>query len=1041
MKKLLLTLVACLVAIAANAWTVKFTNPDGWSTPYIWAWIEGGSNFTGGNWPGQPMTKDSDGTWSFTYSGPIAGVPEKVIFSNNGKPQTGNLNFEDGATYDLNGPVGAVKYKYTVYFDNTNNWPYVNIYGWGSMGYTAGWPGSEMQKGSNGLYEFSFETTDPNPPVIGDGDGFLFYGGDDSKKTPDIKSFTNGATYYPNGTTTPPPAELTFYVIGDDVDGQSWALMTNQMTKTANGVYQWTGQKLGNKFKINDGTWGAQYNIGKGDDGTIKIGTPYHYYMGDGSADIEFDGFNAVTDPTVVLNTNEGTITLTGTPVYGPPTIYIVGANINGNASWGVGSDNAMTYDESSNTYTWEGTTLGAGFKFFNGSWDGGYNIGASGDQVASVVLGTPYTVFNNGDSKDLQFAYPTISNPKVTLNIDENSLTVTGTGVAPSSMYILGNIDGSEFTLDTEVEMTANSGVFTISDVNVTVAEGGSVGYIQFATEKATTTEDAGWSELGLRLGPQTYNLAVELDETSLSASYNLASNGKNNYSFMLNPGVYNVEVNYTGAAPQVTFSQKPEPLYLMGYDEDGNVTLRQEMTPSSTDPKVYEYTYTVPNYSKGFKFYFSTTGKSEANNNFVPTVANQSIRFGADNTYKATWSNVGVGNAVDYVAGETTFRFNIETLECELKYEGALVNFEFTGVENAYYYVNMANLTGDDMVVYLNSNSVQYGIDKSDQTGLVASPKDGYTLKITCPEASVPNQNYFIQPGTGDEQMILLYPGAQGYTFTFTVSEKVEAEPVYSFKGQVRNFDFEVDGNTLTYFGVLGPQTFVIEKKVGEEVQTTYYGPGITGFGNYTGNTTSEGPWNLSADVVNVNGSPIMLTFNLDDLVLTVSTGLTASAGTADTQQSGTIENGAASGTINLVSNQDYAWVFFNIPEEATAVYYKVTNVNPLTNARRNAAPEGYQEADTWEWDSPEKGSYYAQLLSGTSGTLDVIYEIYGAQSKPTTYDYTVTKSVPTGINGIDADEEGAEYYTIDGVKVLNPERGIFIRVQNGNVTKVVK
>lgn len=42
---------------------------------------------------------------------------------------------------------------------------------------------------------------------------------------------------------------------------------------------------------------------------------------------------------------------------------------------------------------------------------------------------------------------------------------------------------------------------------------------------------------------------------------------------------------------------------------------------------------------------------------------------------------------------------------------------------------------------------------------------------------------------------------------------------------------------------------------------------------------------------------------------------------------------------------------------------------------------------------------------------------------------------------VEGIEVAEGEAEYYTLQGVKVLNPERGIYIKVVNGKATKIVK
>ena len=52
--------------------------------------------------------------------------------------------------------------------------------------------------------------------------------------------------------------------------------------------------------------------------------------------------------------------------------------------------------------------------------------------------------------------------------------------------------------------------------------------------------------------------------------------------------------------------------------------------------------------------------------------------------------------------------------------------------------------------------------------------------------------------------------------------------------------------------------------------------------------------------------------------------------------------------------------------------------------------------------------------------------------------TLTYTVDNS---GINGIDADSAAPVYYNLQGQRVANPDKGIYIEVKGGNAVKVVK
>ncbi|MCH5227011.1 MAG: starch-binding protein, partial [Muribaculaceae bacterium] len=195
MKKFLLTFLACFGIISAHAWTVYFTNPDGWDQVAVWAW-DSAENYTGGTWPGKLMTKNAT-TGLYSYTG--TGTPTQIIFNNNDKGQkTNDLEFVDGATYDMNGPVNAKTNTYTMcYFKNTEGWEKVYVHTW-DPSYTAGWPGTEMTKvpGSSDTYQWVLTTTSSTTPQI---KNFLFAEGDKKRQTDNLSNMVIGATYLPNG--------------------------------------------------------------------------------------------------------------------------------------------------------------------------------------------------------------------------------------------------------------------------------------------------------------------------------------------------------------------------------------------------------------------------------------------------------------------------------------------------------------------------------------------------------------------------------------------------------------------------------------------------------------------------------------------------------------------------------------------------------------------------------------------------------------------------------------------------------------------------
>ncbi|MBQ3753155.1 MAG: starch-binding protein, partial [Prevotella sp.] len=91
-----------------------FEAPSTWAqTVKCWAWIDNGANFTGGTWPGTECTligtaDNGNKVWKWTYTGNLTTRPAKIIFSNNGTPQTDDLEFKNGGYYNKDGLKGVV---------------------------------------------------------------------------------------------------------------------------------------------------------------------------------------------------------------------------------------------------------------------------------------------------------------------------------------------------------------------------------------------------------------------------------------------------------------------------------------------------------------------------------------------------------------------------------------------------------------------------------------------------------------------------------------------------------------------------------------------------------------------------------------------------------------------------------------------------------------------------------------------------------------------------------------------------------------------
>ena len=84
-----------------------FLAPSDWNQVDCWAW-NNTDNFTGGNWPGVACTKigvkkNGLDVWMWKYDGDLTTAPTMIIFNNGGSTQTKDLEFENGAVYNLAG--------------------------------------------------------------------------------------------------------------------------------------------------------------------------------------------------------------------------------------------------------------------------------------------------------------------------------------------------------------------------------------------------------------------------------------------------------------------------------------------------------------------------------------------------------------------------------------------------------------------------------------------------------------------------------------------------------------------------------------------------------------------------------------------------------------------------------------------------------------------------------------------------------------------------------------------------------------------------
>lgn len=168
------------------------------------------------------------------------------------------------------------------------------------------------------------------------------------------------------------------------------------------------------------------------------------------------------------------------------------------------------------------------------------------------------------------------------------------------------------------------------------------------------------------------------------------------------------------------------------------------------------------------------------------------------------------------------------------------------------------------------------------------------------------------------------------------------------------------------------------------------------------------------------------------------------TVTLGNDKTNQSGTLSQPSSTadqGSIILYTENEAALVFVY---SGSPVFYTKTDVTPINSSEasevRRKAGETYVAASRYvDYGS---NAYAISLETGYKGTLNLFTKTTdGAYDPKAVYSYSVILSKPTSVEALEECMEGeSTYYTLQGVKVSNPQNGIYIRVSNGKAEKVV-
>lgn len=195
--------------ITPTSLTIHFKKPSNWGTATMYFWQDNNGNpIAGTSWPGETMTDDGNGWYSYTINGQDCA---SIIFNDNGANQTDDLfrcgeGWYDGQWHNTNPdgnpppPTGL-----TLHF-KPNGYTNPSIYFWAvtPTAQTTSWPGESMTNEGNGWYSYTL----PNASCAN-----VIFSNNGASQTADLSRCSEG--WYENGqwSNTAPNARITTNVV------------------------------------------------------------------------------------------------------------------------------------------------------------------------------------------------------------------------------------------------------------------------------------------------------------------------------------------------------------------------------------------------------------------------------------------------------------------------------------------------------------------------------------------------------------------------------------------------------------------------------------------------------------------------------------------------------------------------------------------------------------------------------------------------------------------------------------------------------------
>lgn len=527
MKKLLLTLLGCLAFISANATYYVIGAGVQGQDDSLQEWELGTNAMTdnGGGvytWTGQELKsnfKINEGSWT---SGANIGnnngqkLQLGVDYIGNNSSDSGNIEFDEFST--VKNPtvklvVSGSTYTITVTGASENSTVYTiagTFNGWGAndTNYQLNPKGNNQYEGTfelSGGFEFkvvlngsswygyydsnnaniNMGNNGPVTKTYGSGDNFVVSGWNTGDITFLLDTSANTITL------TGIPGEFkvpdTVYMIGN-VNGYAFAENEGvAQTSVTDGVFTFSNITVAADSQ--DGTYGYfSFTAGDLSSWTTINGQRFSPTQADqlvsagSNVDVDYpkEGSWKILPGTYnfTLDVKEMQLSVAAVSTEPAPEpvidLYVMGFNVNGVTSWSASDDTKMTYNKENNQYTWEGETLGSGFKIADENWSDQYNFGSNGEVI---IKDQSYSYTLNGGNIFFNQSNLQLTKPVVTLDLDEKTITISGgefeLAPTPTSVQIKGIGDNSDTILATLVASETNPNIFTGTLVNLTPTTG----------------------------------------------------------------------------------------------------------------------------------------------------------------------------------------------------------------------------------------------------------------------------------------------------------------------------------------------------------------------------------------------------------------------------------------------------------------------------------------------------------------------------------------------------------------------------------------